>query len=41
LFGAILATDGAFTAGQLDEIMSVVDGEEKAVFVKKGKESDS
>ena len=34
LFWDILATKGTFTAGQRDEIMSIGDGEEKAVFVK-------
>ncbi|MFQ5517817.1 MAG: hypothetical protein ACE5E8_09605 [Acidimicrobiia bacterium] len=40
MFGDSLATSGTFTAGQFDEIMSIVDGEEKVVFVK-GEKSDS
>lgn len=34
LFWDIPATNGTFTAGRFDEIMSIVDGEEKVVFVK-------
>jgi len=34
LFRDIVVTKGTFTAGQLDEIMSIVDGEDEAVIVK-------